>query len=303
VQNLVIIAVSLVAGVLLRKSNLLPDSTPKWLNRYVIWVALPVTILFMVPFMQFEWAMLLPASMPWLQFILGALLFWLLKTPLGLEQRTLGALILTASLGNTSFVGFPMLSALMGQNALATAIIIDQAGSFLVVSTLGVITASVFSHESTTWRSIAKRVITFPPFVVLIIALMIRQTPIPLAIMLLADYFRAVMFTLGPAALLAVGYQLRFDKALLRKHRSALSAGLGYKLMLSPVIVALVYALTPLSREEWLATVLEAGMAPMITAAIIANEHGLDEELTSLMVGIGIPLSILTVPLLHLILR
>jgi predicted permease len=37
-------------------------------------------------------------------------------------------------------------------------------------------------------------------------------------------------------------------------------------------------------------------MAPMIGAAIVATEHRLDPPLTTLMVGIGIPLSFLTVP-------
>jgi hypothetical protein len=37
-------------------------------------------------------------------------------------------------------------------------------------------------------------------------------------------------------------------------------------------------------------------MAPMIGAAIVAADHKLDPPLTALMVGIGIPLSFLTVP-------
>jgi predicted permease len=45
-------------------------------------------------------------------------------------------------------------------------------------------------------------------------------------------------------------------------------------------------------------TILEAAMAPMITGAIVAKENDLDPELCSLMVGIGIPLSLLSVPLL-----
>jgi predicted permease len=38
-------------------------------------------------------------------------------------------------------------------------------------------------------------------------------------------------------------------------------------------------------------------MAPMITAGILAHEYGLDPELGNLMVGIGIPLSLATVPI------
>ena len=43
--------------------------------------------------------------------------------------------------------------------------------------------------------------------------------------------------------------------------------------------------------------VFEAAMAPMIGGAIVAAQHRLDPDLTTLMVGIGIPLSFLTVPL------
>jgi predicted permease len=41
-------------------------------------------------------------------------------------------------------------------------------------------------------------------------------------------------------------------------------------------------------------SVMEAGMAPMISGSIIAISHGLHPKLASLMVGIGTPLSFLT---------
>jgi predicted permease len=44
-------------------------------------------------------------------------------------------------------------------------------------------------------------------------------------------------------------------------------------------------------------TIFEAAMAPQIGAAIVAMEHKLDPPLVTLMVGIGIPLSFLTLPL------
>jgi hypothetical protein len=43
-------------------------------------------------------------------------------------------------------------------------------------------------------------------------------------------------------------------------------------------------------------TIFEAAMAPQIGAAIVAIEHKLDPPLVTLMVGIGIPLSFLTLP-------
>lgn len=43
--------------------------------------------------------------------------------------------------------------------------------------------------------------------------------------------------------------------------------------------------------------VLESATATMITAAVAANEFNLDSEISNLMVGLSIPLSLITVPL------
>jgi hypothetical protein len=42
--------------------------------------------------------------------------------------------------------------------------------------------------------------------------------------------------------------------------------------------------------------IFEAAMAPMIGGAIVAAQHKLDPELSALMLGVGIPLSFLTLP-------
>ena len=42
-------------------------------------------------------------------------------------------------------------------------------------------------------------------------------------------------------------------------------------------------------------SIIESAMAPMITGAILASNYGLKPKLSSMMIGIGIPLSLLTV--------
>jgi predicted permease len=39
---------------------------------------------------------------------------------------------------------------------------------------------------------------------------------------------------------------------------------------------------------------MEAAMAPMITASILAASHGLKPRLSSMMIGFGIPISFVT---------
>jgi predicted permease len=48
--------------------------------------------------------------------------------------------------------------------------------------------------------------------------------------------------------------------------------------------------------------VLQAAMAPMISAAILADEYELDPRLANALLGAGIVLSLLTIPLGNLLL-
>jgi predicted permease len=48
--------------------------------------------------------------------------------------------------------------------------------------------------------------------------------------------------------------------------------------------------------------VLQAGMAPMISAAILADEYKLEPSLANTLLGAGIVLSLITIPLGNLLL-
>jgi predicted permease len=102
---------------------------------------------------------------------------------------------------------------------------------------------------------------------------------------------------LTPLALFSVGLQLRLTGV---RHRlPALALGLSYKLLLVPGGVMLgLLAMPGLAPVVVHATVLQAAMAPMVSAAILAAEHKLDPELAVLMVGVGIPLSFATAPVM-----
>ena len=50
-------------------------------------------------------------------------------------------------------------------------------------------------------------------------------------------------------------------------------------------------------------SVMESAMAPMITGAILASSYGLKPKLSSMMVGIGIPLSFITLAFWYFILQ
>jgi len=284
---------------LLRRIKRMPDNAPATLNSFIIHVSLPALTLLYIHGLHFSSEVLLIAAMAWLVFGLSAGFFWLVGRWLQLPRATVGALILVGGLGNTSFFGVPMVEAFYGKAGISTAIIADQLGTFFVLSTLGITVAGIYSSGRPTAREIFKRIALFPPFIALTIALLL----IPLEY---ADWFSAILKRLGdtlaPLALVSVGLQLRFGH--LAGNMRNLAIGLGFKMLLAPLAIYLLYVqLFGAHGQAIQVTLFEAAMPPMITAAIVASEHDLDPELSTLMVAIGLIISFVTLSIWWLLLR
>jgi hypothetical protein len=78
---------------------------------------------------------------------------------------------------------------------------------------------------------------------------------------------------------------------------------LAYKLILGPALIFLLYSsIIGAAGSVVQVTIFEAAMAPMITAGIIAIDHNLRPQLVGMLVGVGIPLSFITLHLWHMFL-
>lgn len=302
--NFIVLFSALVLGYLCRRTAHFSAASAATLNAFVVYVSLPALILFQFPTLlseiTFDRALLVPISMAWIHFALAAAFIGFIARKKGWSRAVTGALILTAGLGNTSFVGFPLLDALIGPEAIRVGILVDQPGSFFVVSTLGVITGAIYSGGRVTLPAILRRVFSFPPFLAMLFSTLwyIAGTP---GLSVLRPAFERLSLTLVPVALFAVGLRLTLNHRTLWRRREALAFGLGFKLLLAPIFFALFYFYL-LHQRHFAAqvTVLESAMAPMITSAVVAAEFKLDDEIANLMVSIGILISLLTVPLWHL---
>ncbi len=289
-NNLILLATCFIAGMLLRRSRRMPDHAPATLNSFIIHVSLPALTLLYIHDLKLSGDVGFIAAMAWIHFGLAAGFFWVVGKWLKLPRPTVGALMLCGGLGNTSFLGLPMIEAYYGKEAIVTGLIADQLGSFLVLSILGITVAGLYSSGAPGARTILRRIALFPPFVALLLALLL----IPLAY---PEWFTLLLKRLGdtlaPLALLSVGFQLKLGH--LAGNGRNLALGLLFKLLLAPLAIFLLYVpLLGASGQHIQVTLFEAAMPPMITAAIVAAEHDLDPQLATLMVAVGIPLSFVT---------
>ncbi len=202
----------------------------------------------------------------------------------------MACIILCCGLGNTSFVGYPILQHFYGNDSLRYAIFVDQPGSFLILSTLGVLIAAYFSSGTFSVHETILKLIKFPPFILFIISLFIPSTFIKGNIY---DGLDALGKLMIPLAILSLGmqFQLKLDDIEWKKF----FLGILYKLIIAPLIIyILFYFILNKQSELYTISIMECAMPPMVTSSIMAMEHNLDRKLTGILPTLGILFSIIT---------
>lgn len=301
-NNYILLGVCFLLGMILRRSGRLPDNTAVVLNGFVLNISLPALTLTHVHNLELDSNLILPALMAWLMFCIGCGFFWLTGHLIGFSRPTIGGLMLTGGLANTSFIGLPMIDTFYGAQFLGLGILIDQVGSYFVLSTLGILVASIYCSDQSERRIdasvVIRKIVHFVPFQSFVLALLLIRYEYPAWLEELLMHLGA---TLIPLALVSIGYQLRLSHV--NNKTTALATGLLFKLMLAPGLILLIYVgVFGLEGPVLRVTVFEAAMAPMIGASIVASDHDLDPPLLTLMIGVGIPLSFLTLPIWYQVL-
>jgi len=295
---LLILFVCLALGILCRRYANLPEGMVPGINWWVLNVALPALVLALVPHVTVDAHLWFPVVGMYVTFFGAWALFALLGRVLGWSAQRIGCLTLVSGLGNTSFMGYPLMEALHGKPGLSIAVIADQLGCFPLLAAGGIVVASIYSGKGASVPTIVRRVLTFPAFLALLVGIVVSVSggwPSAIEKVLLP-----VGQTLTPLALFSVG--LQFKLHLRREEAGPLAASLGWKLLLAPLIVLSIGLAVGVSGLILTVGVLQAAMAPMISAAILADQHGLEPRLANTVLGAGILLSLVTIPLGNLFL-
>ena len=299
-SNLILLFVCLIIGIVLKKSKIIPDNFHTSLNAFVINISLSAFSLYYISKIELNSSVIYPVLVVWIGIFAAILFFAGLGKIFGWKTSLIGALIMCAGFGNTSFVGIPLIQAMYGEEGLKTVMLVDQPG-FVALSTVGILVANFYSGSKDSLLKHLSKILKFPPFIAFVIALLLNVFSIEIP-----KDFDEVLMKLGattvPLALVSVGSQMQ-RKKIEKKEGFHLFIGLLFKLVLLPLLILVIYKyIFHQSGDVIDICILEAAMAPMITAAIIASAHDLEPKFCNLMVAVGIPLSILTVGIWHLLL-
>jgi predicted permease len=179
--------------------------------------------------------------------------------------------IFSGFLGNTGFMGYPVVQAVLGQGALPLAVIYEQTHTFMVVG--------VWVHKNA--RSLIN-----PPLVAMVLALVLKHVPLPL---FLTDACRLVGNTTSPLAMLFVGLMVEMEF----NWPSLIAAGI--KLMVVPAMALALTLVLPLTGDIRSAFILQSTMPVMVASVVYGAEIGLDVQKLSRNVVVSTLLFPLTV--------
>jgi predicted permease len=295
----VLILSMLAAGYAFARLRVLPETAADVLNRVVLYLCLPAAVLLALPKLHPGWALMGLALTPWLVVLATWGLLRLAACRFHFRRDEYAVLLLCVGLGNSGFVGYPMVAALFGQESLAYAVIYDQFGTFLLLSTFGLYVCAGYGGEATPGAGdILRRILRFPPAWALVAALTVMPEEPP---DWLAHGLKRLAEAMLPLVMLAVGFSLRFQ--LPREEIRSLALGLGLKLLILPALVWAGSALAGMESGMLRVNVLETAMPPMITAAVLAIAHNLAPRLAAALVGYGILFAMLSLPLWAALLR
>ena len=298
--NFILIAFCIATGMLFKAAKLIPADAHKSINVWILYLALPAVSFKYIPEIRWSLQMLVPALSSLLVWMGSWIFMEVYCRVKGYSQRSRSTLELASGYSNTSFIGFPLIAAYFGEQDISIAIICDQS-MFILLSTAGIIAALKGGGTKTGGVSahfLLKRLITFPPFVACMLALLLSSF---LDLSPTGPFFDKLAATVGPLALFSVGLQLKFKGW--RQQLSQISMTLLYKLLLAPAIVLLVLLLLGIKGDVAKVSVFEAAMPTLVTASMIAEQFRLNTRLVNLIIGVSILVGFITTAFWNLVIQ
>jgi predicted permease len=307
ITQIIILAVVVLIGAIAAKFRVLTIDSKDMLSKVIFNISLPLMLF--TNFFRLEATPRLIANSLIILAISGFVIFflllvgWITAKAFRLKGSESAVFKVHAMFGNTIFLGFPLITALYGVEGLLYASMF-QLVSTIIMWTIGVIILN--QGNGTSWKKSLRKVLN-PNTIATVTGLICFILSVRLPDILLKP-----MTELGSAntwlSMLYIGAMLVLSNVggLLKKKNLYLVS--FNRLILGPALLIVIFyliGLTGLAPEKLVTSViiLEASMPCMVTVVIMAKEFGSDDRLATGNVFVSTILSILTLPLVVMVLE
>ncbi|MFN3978059.1 MAG: AEC family transporter [Sulfurihydrogenibium azorense] len=298
IQNLIIIFFFFFLGYIYRKLKIFSENYSKPYVDFIMYVGFPALVINNIYHLKFTSDVFMALLTGWIALILNILFSYKVATLIKLDKKSAISFVMVATFANTGFLGYPFILSLYGSEGLRYAVIFDNLAMFLPIYILAPILIS-FAKDEKSFKVDLKKLLLFPPFTALLIALSLKPFQLPSIVLKILDMLGS---TVIPLILFSVGMNLRFTS--IKKDIKIISLVLLIKQILLPLTVLTILLLLGVSLTlPWKVAILQLSMPPMVLASIFVIEANLNKDIAVSSVALGIILSFLTVPLIYYIIE
>jgi predicted permease len=294
---------------ILKRRGIFDASHLQVFGRLITDLILPITIFSTLAVSKIELQFMNAAGI----YLAGSLLIsgiaYLICRFFNFSNAVTGSLVILAGFGSTSTIAYPLIIQTYGvaSEALTRALIIGEFGSVLPFFTLGVLIVSYFGQKTGNKTNVflesLKSFFRTPIFLSLLAGLAVSLIP-PLSNLMASDFFSAFFayFDNGFEMLVAITIGLMLRPVKIKEIILYLAITLPLALIFMPLFVYAMATMghVPLLTREIL--VIMAAVPSGAIAGVVAERYGCDGPLASMIVVVAFLFSLITLPLLSVIL-
>ncbi|WP_407454900.1 AEC family transporter [Methanobrevibacter sp.] len=284
-------------GYFLKRIDFLSEDAVDPLNKIVMYILLPCMIFSAISTADLS---LLPklGILPFIilssSIVTGIISYFILKK-LGLDDIALWSVLVTIMIANTGFMGYPISLGVYGQEGFLRAIFCDIA-TLCIFLILSYILVMKFGGNT---KMAIKKIVLFPTLWAIILGLGFNFFNISIGPVLenTIDYLGQGTI---PLIMIVLGLSINFEG--ISRSKSMIAFTSIMKLVFFPAIAFLIASCMGLHDLQFKVSIIEAAMPSGMMSLLLAITYNLDFELTSDCIFINTVISLITLPVIMMLL-
>ncbi|MBP3791482.1 MAG: AEC family transporter [Methanobrevibacter sp.] len=287
------IIIMIALGYVLKRVDFLSEKDVNPLNKIVINILLPCMIfsaLYGADLSLMPKLGILPFVILASSFLTGIVSYLILKK-LGYEDKKLWSVLVTVMIANTAFMGYPVNLGIFGQEGFLRAIFCDIATMCIFI----ILSFALVLKFGGTPKKAVKKILMFPPLWAIILGIGFNLLSIPIGPVLDKTIGYLADGTI-PLIMLSLGLTINLE-GLSRSKMMVIFTSI-MKLAIFPFFAFIIVNLLGLVDLQYTVSIVEAAMPSGMLSLVLAITYKLDYELTSDCILINTVISLITLPLI-----
>lgn len=296
-ETILTIIILIIIGYLCRRLGFLKAKDAPILNKIVINLAIP-SLIFLSLYTEDLTSISSISVITLLSVLIGIMcsfLAYIFSRIQNLQSRTKWSVIVTSSMYNSGFLGYPVVLGVFGSAGLVRAIFFDLGNTILFVI-FGII---LILHFGGSYKNVTRRAILFPPLWGVILGVTFNLLKIPLGFIpySVIDYLSGAAI---PLIMISLGITLEFQEV---KNYLGLASFVSLmRIVISPLIAFILITALGWSGLNSSVTILEAAMPSAMLALVLAITYDLDVHAATAAIFLSTTLSLISLTFLAFIL-